>query len=882
MAERKIKPIQANAIAQSASEVALTRRDFLNGVSAIVSGGLLVTGVAASASNLSAETQEPLRVPLQVIVVPTRQGANEILKQLTAGRSFGSLARKHSIAPSSADGGYLGEVKISGLRQEIRKHLIGLRPGQVSGAFKISGGYMIVKLLTGADALKLENTERDQKLLFAAEENVHYLVPTSGWSVVTSALEHEPKPPNWNQDLSMICQLHRHAITQGVQKLKGRVKGLRAGKASSAHPLELMAAYDSLSSFESFQGHMGNAVKDLQAEYQIARATGQLETQQKLLEKLGIDCMQRGDIQNAAKTVHIESSIVPILPNAKYRLGYSEEEAVRYFLQHLQEDPLDLEVKWLLNLVMMKLGKYPGGVPSRYLIPPATFRSKEDVGRFVNVAPALGLNLVSTAGGLIVDDFDNDGYLDVVTSSLDPCTPMHYFHNNGDGTFTDRSVETGLSKQLGGLNLIQADYNNDGWLDILVLRGGWAYPMRNSLLRNNGDGTFTDVTRESGLAEPATATQTAVWADFDNDGHLDLFVGNERAPSQLFRNKGNGTFEDVGPAAGVNRTRFTKAVVAGDYDNDGYPDFYLSNLDGANILYHNNGDGTFTDVAKKLHVEYPLVSFPAWFFDYNNDGWLDILAHSYYASDVEVVAGYLNLPLQGESSRLYRNMGNGTFQDVSKQARVDRSFMPMGSNFGDFDNDGFLDFYLGTGSPSYGALIPNFLFRNHAGEHFTDITFSSRTGSLAKGHGVAFADINNDGEVEIVERMGGATPGDKAAMLVFRTPRSGNNWITIHLVGVKSNRCAMGARIKVSVETPDGGRRSIHRVVGSGGSFGASPLQQHIGLGKAKRIEALEIWWPTSKTRQTFHDLDVNQFIEIKEFRKKVTKLERHSFPIHA
>src|SRR5580704_18299057 len=163
----------------------------------------------------------------------------------------------------------------------------------------------------------------------------------------------------------------------------------------------------------------------------------------------------------------------------------------------------------------------------------------------------------------------------------------------------DHTTQAGLSNQLGGLNMVAADYNNDGCMDLLVLRGGWELPMRKSLLRNNCDGTFTDVTQESGLGATVTQSQTAAFADVDNDGYLDLFIGNENTPSQLFRNKGDGTFEDISHAAGVDQTAFTKGVAAADYDNDGYVDFYVSNTVGANFLYHNNHDRTFTEIAKQ-------------------------------------------------------------------------------------------------------------------------------------------------------------------------------------------------------------------------------------------------------------------------------------------
>jgi hypothetical protein len=274
---------------------------------------------------------------------------------------------------------------------------------------------------------------------------------------------------------------------------------------------------------------------------------------------------------------------------------------------------------------------------------------------------------------------------------------MQLFRRGADGRFHDQAAAAGLSGELGGLNLVQADYDNDGCKDVLVLRGGWEQPQRKSLLRNNCNGTFTDVTVASGLASPATSTQTAVWADIDNDGFVDLFVGNENRPSQLFRNNGDGTFEDIGRAAGIARTAFTKAVAAADFDRDGDVDFYLTNLGGGNFLYRNNGNRTFTDISDQAGVPGPERGFPTWFFDYDNDGWDDLFVSSYFLSVDETARRYLHRPANAATMKLYRNLGNGTFADVTAQVGLDRVYMPMGSNFGDLDNDGYLDFYLGTG-----------------------------------------------------------------------------------------------------------------------------------------------------------------------------------------
>jgi hypothetical protein len=202
--------------------------------------------------------------------------------------------------------------------------------------------------------------------------------------------------------------------------------------------------------------------------------------------------------------------------------------------------------------------------------------------------------------------------------------------------------------------------------------------------------------------------------------------------------------------------------------------------------------------------------------------------------------------------------------------------MPMGANFGDIDNDGYLDMYLGMGSPSYGSLAPHVLLRNNAGRSFVDVTASSGTGELHKGHGIAFADLDNDGDEDILAEVGGAMPGDSHAMRLFENPGQGNDWLSVKLVGVKSNRVAIGARLKVTVENDGREVRAIHRSVVSGGSFGASPLEQHIGLGHGARVLDLEIWWPTSNTRQHFRGIDKDQAVEIIEFASDYKRLDRH------
>jgi hypothetical protein len=324
----------------------------------------------------------------------------------------------------------------------------------------------------------------------------------------------------------------------------------------------------------------------------------------------------------------------------------------------------------------------------------------------------------------------------------------------------------------------------------------------------------------------------------------------------------------VSRAAHVDLIAFTKTVAWGDYDGDGFRDLYVSNYVEDNFLYHNNGDGTFEEVAIDLHVEKPARSFPCWFWDYDNDGKLDIFVSSYTFDKGEWVRSYLGLPAKMETMKLYRNTGKGGFADVTTQVGLDRGVAAMGSNYGDLDNDGYLDFYLGTGTPSFAALMPNLMFHNREGKSFVDVTTSSGTGHLQKGHGVAFADLDGDGDLDVYENMGGAIPGDKYNKVLYENPGNSNNWISIKLVGVKTNRAALGAKITVTLA--DGSIR--FREVSSGGSFGASPLAQHIGLGKAAKVASVEVYWPTSKTRQVFKDIAVNQSIEIKENEKTWTK----------
>jgi len=764
----------------------------------------------------------------------------------------------------------MGNVVTATLRPEMRTALVNLRPGDISKPVKTPLGYAVLKILKEAPSNERTDGSRGNAAT-SSTGSVKYVFGVGGFNEAELTLRKMSQQPGWDPTPTAVCRIKKDPrYKQGLERFLSpqNVFELEAKPA-----VDVLNAYYSLGEVNAFDGKMDEAIEQYQTALQVAidrfpSATDELE------EALGIAYLHKSEMENDVYRRPGERCLLPMRPESKYAKTEGSQKAIQYFLKYLADKPEELEVKWLLNYAYMTLGEYPDKVPPNFLIPTSAFKPEEDMPRFHDVAPQAGLDTFSMSGGIIVDDFENNGRLDVVKSSLDSCASLQYFHNNGDGTFSDQAAQRGLADQLGGLNILQTDYNNDGCLDIMVLRGGWEAPQYRSLLRNNCDGTFTDVTASSGLATKPSSSQTAVWVDINNDGLLDLFVGNELEPAQLFLNRGDGTFQDISHAAGIDRVSFAKAVAAADYDNDGYVDLFVSNLTGPNFLYHNNHDNTFTEVAERAGVQGPTHGFPAWFFDYDNDGWPDLFVSSYYTSVDDTARTYLHLPHNATTLKLYKNMGNGTFRDVTTETKLDRVYMPMGSNFGDIDNDGYLDIYLGTGNPSYGSLVPNVLLHNKDGRYFTDVTNSTGTGDWHKGHGVAFADLGNRGFEDILEEMGGATQGDAHSMRVYENPGNSNDWITLKLVGVKTNRAAIGARIKLTVEN-QGQVRSIYRTVGSGGSFGASPLQQHIGLGKDARIKDLEIWWPVSNTRQHFSNVDKDQFLEIKEFSPQYTKLER-------
>lgn len=605
----------------------------------------------------------------------------------------------------------------------------------------------------------------------------------------------------------------------------------------------------------------------------------------------GIAHLRRGEDQNCCRKRTPGSCIFPIEESGQHTDRDASEAAIREFTRALELAPLEsqlgIKARWTLNLANMTLGRWPDGVPEPWRIPAKAFASDVEFPRFPEVAQELGLGAVMLAGGAAAEDFDGDLRTDLfVTDSDTAGDPRLYLHAE-DGSWKDRSEAANLAGLSGGLNVATGDYDGDGDVDVYVMRGAWwrdGGEHVDSLLSNDGHGRFLDVTFVAGMGGLAAPGQTAAWADYDSDGDLDLFVGHEseegrKYPSQLFQNQGDGRFVDRAAAAGVTNDRYAKGAVWGDFDEDGWIDLYVSNMAAPNRLYRNRGDGTFEDVAQKAGVGLPFSSFPCMAFDYDQDGHLDIWVAGFGGPNVppsvtDVAASYLGLAPRGELMRLYKGDGHGRFTEVAASMGLTKYTLPMGCNFGDVDGDGFEDLYLGTGYPFYEGLVPNLLLKNVGGKRFADVTTASGTGHLQKGHGVVIADLDDDGDLDIFERVGGAYPGDSYGNVCFRNPGFANRWLKVRLVGAKSNRFGVGARIDVDVI--EGGRtRTIHRTVGTGGSFGCNPLRQEIGLGRAERIAALRVRWPRGGLVQTFEGVPLDAAIRIEEGAEKFERTPR-------
>ncbi len=496
---------------------------------------------------------------------------------------------------------------------------------------------------------------------------------------------------------------------------------------------------------------------------------------------------------------------------------------------------------------------------------------------FEDIAPRLHLNKLNGLGSAAWGDFDHDGDFDVLISGHE--TYLVLMRNDGD-VFTDVTRQAGLFNAQSGYTSTFVDYDNDGWPDIYIARDGWNGQAPNSLYLNNHNGTFTDVTAKAGLDDPSD-TYDQVWADFDRDGYLDVLDGNGITGSgltnRLFHNNGNGTFTDITQKAGVQEPRGTNLGTIGlavaDYDRDGWPDIFVAGYNAPNRLYHNKGNGTFEEVAKKAGMDGADSIAPAYtslFIDYNTDGYPDILRVTLAPMEQTLLGlsdHFTSLAradrkrLLVNCTKLYRNNRNGTFTDVTEQAGFGQPFGSMAVNAADLDNDGFIDIYFGTGDPIIEHLEPNRFMHNNGDGTFSDWTFATGLGNLGKGHAITFVDLVGNGNLDIFAEVGGFVHGDLWPDALYRNKQtSGNHWLEVDIEGVKSNRDAVGAQLQVTA-----GKLTVYREKQMGVGFGSSDAPTiHFGIGKNTRIDQLKIMWPSGLT-QSFGDVPIDTRVTIRE-----------------
>jgi hypothetical protein len=512
--------------------------------------------------------------------------------------------------------------------------------------------------------------------------------------------------------------------------------------------------------------------------------------------------------------------------------------------------------------------------------------------------------------GVALFDYDNDGWLDIFLvngTTLDAAPrvrqPTSYlFRNNRDGTFTDVTEKARLTASGWGQGCCVGDYDNDGFDDLFV-----TYCGRNVLYHNNGDGTFTDVSEKVGVAGSESRWGAGCcFLDYDRDGHLDLFVANyvnfdaAQAPKPgqavycnyndipvpcgpqgfaggtniLYRNRGDGTFADVSEESGIRHPRGPSSMIfvgrnwqptgsygmgaaAADFDNDGWPDIYVACDSAPSLLYHNNHDGTFREVAVPAGCALDengvaLSGMGVAVGDFDADGWLDI-ARTNFSEQV---------------TSLYRNYGNGAFEDASIKAGlgINRKYLGFGVGFFDFDNDGWKDLFLANGHV-YSQIAnrklhvtyrePKVLYRNLGNGRFEDVSLKAGPAIRAEnlGRGCAFGDFDNDGDVDVIVNNLDGPP-----TLLRNDGGNRNNWIMIKCVGTRSNRSAIGTRVNVK----NGEHRQIDEVMSGSSYYSQNDFRLHFGLGRASKADSVDLTWP-SGLKESFRDLPANHLFVLQE-----------------
>jgi tetratricopeptide (TPR) repeat protein len=571
----------------------------------------------------------------------------------------------------------------------------------------------------------------------------------------------------------------------------------------------------------------------------------------------------REELTRAAEDPAVRSVAMHEVGVASYNTG-DFAEAIRAGCAALDANPKNQPARHWVWLASERMGGYPNDVPAEFRLTPKGGWERTDL-EYEEISALCGLDKTSGARGIAVFDYNNDGLLDVAIAAAH--AGISLYRNNGNGTFTDVSIESGLYRSTNGFGITAGDYNNDGHTDLCVCRMGF-YGGECELWRNNGDGTFTNVSRESGVGSWGPSFSVS-WVDYDCDGWLDLFVAtnlgglfDRKTPNRLFHNNRDGTFTDVAIEAGITSAWPTIGHSWGDYNNDGYPDLFLSNAIGPPELYRNNGDGTFTNVTSQADLDHTNLAFGAQWCDIDDDGWLDIIQYS-WAIHEDVVHSMQTgeAPRYAHPTRVYRNNRDGTFTEVGRELGITECWGSMSGNAADLNNDGHLDIALGNGGPLMDRSEPLVILENN-GTVFRNVTYTAGLPPVGKGHGLNCADLFNDGRLSILVGAGGNYPGDLMTSSVFCPTKRPGNYLAVHLTGTESNRSGIGARLRLVA-----GGREQHRVLNGGSNFGCLPPDQHFGLANLTHVESLEVWWP-SGAKQQFENLPVNAKIWIVEGQK--------------
>ena len=549
-------------------------------------------------------------------------------------------------------------------------------------------------------------------------------------------------------------------------------------------------------------------------------------------------------------------------------------EGIPYALQACRDIPDDVRYRWMLRTLTIQAGQPENSIPREFRLnvpaaSPSPFPLRD-------VTSDSGVGRMALGRGAAWGDFDNDGRDDILVGA--ERAPFRLLRNRGDGTFEDVAAQMGLIDPVGlGCYASQfVDYDNDGFQDIFLTSNGWGGGGRLFLFHNERGKRFVDVTQSAGLGAPVNAFG-ASWADYDKDGHVDLAVasgiidpeGGDRI--RLYHNDGKDKFHEVGDLAGLTPKARWISLCWGDYNGDGWPDLLATSFDSGPYLFRNLGNGRFEDVSVQAGIRARTHAYTCEFFDYDNDGKLDIFVSTYPEGDfkamIETKISGTAVP-SAQRQLLLRNNGDGTFSNVTEQADITGWYGAMSSQVADLDNDGFEEIVLGTGNPELDWCEPKPLFRNNGKGQFSDVGESSGLVHYGMLHGMAFSDYNDSGNLSLFGSFGGFYWGSRETSRLYRNLGAGNSSLEIRLVGTRSCRDAIGARVVASMD-----KHKIYKWVDGGNGFGCTNSRVvHLGLGRETRVNQLQIEWP-SGLHQSFANISASQRIEIVEGKDGVRTL---------